>query len=287
MRRLGFLVFAAALLTAALPGAPAEAQFRQSARTQPIDPGQELHQFKLLEQAFNGLQPQRRGVVDSYVLSVALWDEHVFQHEAEGAAEVLSERFNAAGRTIVLSNGEGIGIERTHAGARPSELGAALARIAEVMDKNEDVLVLYVTSHGAPDGSIVMQEQFRNYALYPQVLRESLDGLGIKNRLIILSSCFAGAFIPVLEDDHTMVFTAAAQDRTSFGCTPENDWTYFGDAFINQSLRQNRTLPDAFETSKVLIQSWEARENIRPSLPQSFIGPQTDAIVHAMSGKAK
>jgi hypothetical protein len=84
-----------------------------------------------------------------------------------------------------------------------------------------------------------------------------------------------------------MVFTAAAHDRTSFGCLPENDWTYFGDAFMNQTLRQNRTLPDAFATAKMLIESWEARENIRPSLPQSYIGPQTQPIVAAMSGKAK
>ena len=283
MRRLAFLLLAILLIG----GAPAQAQFRQSARTQPVDPAQELRQFRLLEQSFAQLQPQRRGVVDSYVLSVALWDEHVFQHEAEGAAEVLTQRFNATGRAIVLTNGVGPGAERTHPGARPSEFGAALARIGEVMDKNEDVLVLYITSHGVPDGSIVVQEQFRNYALYPQVLRESLDQIGIRNRLVILSSCFAGAFIPALQTDTTMVFTAAAQDRTSFGCTPENDWTYFGDAFLNQTLRQNRTLPDAFDTAKVLIQSWEARENIRPSLPQSFIGPQTQAITGAMTGKAK
>ena len=283
MRRLAFLLLAILLIG----GAPAQAQFRQSARTQPVDPAQELRQFKLLEQSFAQLAPQRHGVVDAYVLSVALWDEHVFQHEAEGAAEVLTQRFNATGRTIVLTNGQGPGVERTHPGARPSEFGAALARIGEVMDRNEDVLVLYITSHGAPDGSIVMQEQFRNYALYPQVLRESLDQIGIKNRLVILSSCFAGAFIPALQNDTTMVFAAAAQDRTSFGCTPENDWTYFGDAFLNQTLRQNRTLPDAFDTAKVLIQSWEARENIRPSLPQSFIGPQTQAITGAMSGHAK
>ena len=283
MRRLAFLLLAILLIG----GGPAQAQFRQSARTQPVDPAQELRQFKLLEQSFAQLAPQRHGVVDAYVLSVALWDEHVFQHEAEGAAEVLTQRFNATGRTIVLTNGQGPGVERTHPGARPSEFGAALARIGEVMDRNEDVLVLYITSHGAPDGSIVMQEQFRNYALYPQVLRESLDQIGIKNRLVILSSCFAGAFIPALQNDTTMVFAAAAQDRTSFGCTPENDWTYFGDAFLNQTLRQNRTLPDAFDTAKVLIQSWEARENIRPSLPQSFIGPQTQAITGAMSGHAK
>jgi hypothetical protein len=226
-------------------------------------------------------------VVDAYVLSAALWDEHVFQNEAEGAAAVLSQRFNAVGRTIVLSNGKGAGVERTHPGARPSEVAAALARIGEVMDRNEDVLVLYMTSHGQPDGALGVQDQFRGYAIYPATLRESLDQIGIRNRLIIVSACFAGAFIPALQNDTTIVLAAAAHDRTSFGCVPENDWTFFGDALMNQTLRQNRSLPDAFNMAKVLIESWEARENVRPSLPQSYVGAQTQAITQAMTGRAK
>lgn len=283
MRRLAALLLGMVLVA----GATASAQMRPSPRTQPVNPAQELAQFRLLEQSFAQLQPQRRGTVDTYVLSVAFWDEHVFQHEAEGAADVLAQRFNAAGRTIVLSNGQGPSVARTHAGARPSEFGAALARIGEVMDKDEDVLVLFMTSHGAQDGSILVQEQFRNYAVYPAVLRESLDQIGVKNRLVIVSSCFAGAFIPALQNDTTIVFAAASYDRTSFGCVPENDWTYFGDAFVNQTLRQNRSLPDAFNMAKTLISSWEARENIRPSLPQSFIGPQTQVIQAAASGRAR
>lgn len=283
MRRLAFLMMAAVLVC----GATASAQMRPGPRTQPVNPAQELSQFRHMEQAFAQLQPQRRGVVDTYVLSVAFWDEHVFQHEAEGAADVLAQRFNATGRTIVLSNGEGAGKPRTHGGARPSEFGAALARIGEVMDKDEDVLVLFMTSHGAQDGSVAVQEQFRSYAIYPAVLRESLDQIGVKNRLVIVSSCFAGAFIPALQNDTTMVFTAAAHDRTSFGCVPENDWTYFGDAFLNQTLRQNRSLNDAFSMAKILIESWEARENIRPSLPQSSIGAQTQVIQGAMTGRAR
>lgn len=283
MRRLAILVLAMVLAG----GATASAQLRPSPRTQPMAPSQELAQFRALEKSFAELQPQRRGVVDAYVLSVALWDQHVFQNEAEGAASVLAQRFNAAGRTIVLSNGAGEGVARRYGGARPSEVGAALARLGEVMDKEEDVLVLFMTSHGLPDGSIGVQDQFRSYVIYPTVLRSSLDEVGIKNRLVIVSSCFAGAFIPALQSDTTMVFAAAAHDRTSFGCVPENDWTYFGDAFLNQTLRQNRTLQSAFDTAKVLIQSWEARDNIRPSLPQSYVGPNTQAITAAMTGRAK
>lgn len=282
--RLAIMAVAAALVF----GASASAQMmRPGPRTQPMEPVQELQQFRHFEKSLAELRPQRPGAVDAYVLSVALWDEHVFQNEAEGAADVLAQRFNAGGRTIVLSNGRGAGQPRTHGGARPSEVAAALARIGEVMDKNEDVLVLFMTSHGQQDGAIGVQDNFRSYAIYPQVLRQSLDQIGVKNRLVIVSACFAGAFIPALQTDTTIVFTAAAHDRTSFGCVPENDWTYFGDAFLNQTLRQNRALPDAFNMAKILIESWEARENIRPSLPQSYVGANTQAITAAMTGRAK
>jgi simple sugar transport system permease protein len=125
------------------------------------------------------------------------------------------------------------------------------------------------------------------FGLRPQYLREALDETGIKNRLVIVSSCFSGAFIPALANDTTIVLTAAAHDRTSFGCQPERDWTYFGEAFINQAMRQNRPLLDAFGTAKLLIESWEARDNVRPSLPNSSVGSQTQVIQSAMTGRAR
>ncbi|MBT9445775.1 MAG: peptidase C13 [Hyphomonadaceae bacterium] len=253
-----------------------------------ISPREELAQHQRMEQAFAALQPQRRGVVDTYVLSVGFWDEHVFQHEAEGAAAVLGQRFSAAGRTLILTNGEGPGTPRTYPGARPYQLASAIGRLGEVMDRNEDVLVLFMTSHGNPDGSMAIQEQMRTrFALRPQYLREALDEAGIKNRLVIVSSCFSGAFIPALQNENTIILTAAAYDRTSFGCQPERDWTYFGEAFINQSMRQNRPLLDAFSTAKMLIESWEARDNVRPSLPNASVGAQTQVIQGAMTGRVR
>lgn len=277
-----------AFLVCAAPAASAQVGLVTQKPPIAISPGEELAQHQRTEEAFNALQPQRRGVVDAYVLSVALWDEHVFENEAKGAAEVLGARFNAQGRTLILTNGMGPGTPRTYPGARPYQIASALGRLGQVMDKNEDVLVLFMTSHGNQDGSIAIQEQMRTrFNLRPQYLREALDEAGIKNRLIIVSSCFSGAFVPALQNDTTIILTAAAYDRTSFGCQPERDWTYFGDAFINQAMRQNRTLPDAFNTAKSLIESWEARDNVRPSLPGQSFGAQTQVITSAMTGRAR
>ncbi|MFX5684818.1 C13 family peptidase, partial [Acinetobacter baumannii] len=72
-----------------------------------------------------------------------------------------------------------------------------------------------------------------------------LDGLGIKRRVVILSACFAGVFVPVLASDDTAVLTAASSDRTSFGCQADADWTFFGDALVNHALRKAQPLDAA------------------------------------------
>src|SRR5690606_3024205 len=94
--------------------------------------------------------PQRRGTVDAYVVAIALDSDPVFAREAREAGRVLSRRYDAAGRTITLAGPDG------RSGGLPkgsiTSLTLALARIAELMDPNEDVLVLYSTSHGAPVG---------------------------------------------------------------------------------------------------------------------------------------
>ena len=41
------------------------------------------------------------------------------------------------------------------------------------------------------------------------------------------------------------------------------------------------------QTAKLLIESWEARDNVRPSLPNAYVGPQTQVIQGAMTGRAR
>ena len=56
-----------------------------------------------------------------------------------------------------------------------------------------------------------------------------------------------------------MIVTAAAADRTSFGCAAENDWTFFGDAMINHALRKPQPLGAAFAEARALVADWETR----------------------------
>ena len=71
--------------------------------------------------------------------------------------------------------------------------------------------------------------------------------------------------------------TAAAADRTSFGCESDNDWTFFGDALINHALRKPQPLAAAVEDARTQIAGWEARGKLTPSQPSVLIGAEADA----------
>jgi hypothetical protein len=230
-----------------------------------------LADHRKLDAALAALLPQRKAMVDAYVVSIALDSDPVFGREAREAGKVLARRFDAEGRTLVFAGSNGSGPSELPAGSLES-LTLALARVAEVMDRQQDVLVLYTTSHGAKVG-IAYHDGDTGYGiLSPERLAGLLDELGIKNRVLILSACYSGIFVRKLMSDDTALFTAASSDRTSFGCMAENDWTFFGDAMINHALRKPQPLAAASDEARGLIGDWEAAGNLTPSNPQVSIG---------------
>src|SRR5207253_6775375 len=130
--------------------------------------------------------------------------------------------------------------------------------------RQEDVVVLYTSGHGIQCGLYSFGADNGYGVISPNRLHDVLDGLGIRNRLLILSACFSGMFVPRLQSDTTAIITAASADRSSFGCVAENDWTFFGDAMINHALRKPQPLRAAFDEANGLITGWEAQFPVRP-----------------------
>jgi hypothetical protein len=229
------------------------------------------HLTQLMGDALHNLQPQRPGHQDVYLIVAALWGEPVFEREATQAEQILREHLHAEGRSILLTaGGEGA---RTHPDSTPENIAAAIGQVGSLIDPNEDLVVVFITSHGSPDGSAAMRNHQIAGALRPANLRDMFTQAGITNRVVIVSACFSGAFIAPLADDNTIVLTAAAPDRTSFGCTPENEWTFFGDAYFNHAVRGGAAMLPAFEQAKTLITQWEHEHNLTPpSNPQKWIG---------------
>jgi hypothetical protein len=148
----------------------------------------------------------------------------------------------------------------------------AVHALAQVMDKEEDILLLFVTSHGSPEGVALRFPGKVNALLAPQDVAAAFEQEGIKNRIVIVSACYSGVFVKPLANDNSLILTAADDKNSSFGCSNEREWTYFGDAFFNRSLRFDRDFERAFEAAKKLIGEWEGRESLPPSHPQGHFG---------------
>ena len=228
---------------------------------------------RALDAALENLRPQQPGTVEAYVVSVALDSDPVFGREAREAGRVLARRYGADGRTITLAGPIGRG--DTLPKGSPTSLTLVLAHIAELMDPAEDVLVLYTTSHGAPEGLAYHYGDSGYGLVSPLRLRSVLAELGIQRRIVLLSACYSGVFEPYIAGPDTVLVTAAAADRTSFGCRAENDWTFFGDALVNNALRKPTPLASAVEEARAAIAGWEASLALDASQPRMSIGEGT------------
>ena len=213
-------------------------------------------------------------------------DEKVFAQEIGLASRVLGERFGIGDRHLSLVNDER-DLERAPL-ASVSGLAYALHGMASRMDLNKDVLFLAISSHGSQDPAIaVSNSQFPFTDLSAEDLHDALRDAGIKWRVIIISACYAGGFIDSLRDPQTIVITAAASDRTSFGCSSDSDLTYFGEAFYRDALPEARSLRDAFEMAKKAIAVREHDEQVTPSNPQAYFGAELESKLDAMNGRGK
>jgi hypothetical protein len=222
--------------------------------------------------AIEATAPERPGVVDTYFMGFAGWGtQKVFRNEALFGERVFAKRFNIGRRAIELIN------DRRDRDSYPlatvSGLHYALELLGDKMDKDEDVLVLFLTSHGSRESGIAVRNgDLPLVDLAPVELRSALDDSGIKWRVVIVSACYSGVFVEPLKSDSTLVITAADADHTSFGCADDRDLTYFGEAFLRDALPTAPTLEAAFAKARALIAAREKQEKLTPSHPQMFVG---------------
>ena len=266
----------AAALALVLLAAPAMAQFTYTDNMRKRDAG-------LLQAQIAALAPQRAGTVDLYAVGFAGDStENVFRNEVHYFEDLMAQRFGAQGRTLALVNHADSLFVRPRPLATLDNLREALAGVGKAIDPEEDVLLLFMTMHGTPDHRLQVQmAPTLTEWLHPDDIREVLDDSGIRNRVIVISACFAGGFIPALRDEHTLVLTAARSNRPSFGCGTASAATYFGRAWMIEGLNETTDFMAAFESAKVRIRKREQAEGFDPSLPQSYAGKAIGGVMDA------
>lgn len=219
------------------------------------------------------LSKQRPKVSDTYFVGFAgNGDQSIFAREVLFAQQTVENQYDAGGRAISLFNDIEVLTEEPLANRH--NLRATLEYVGELMDPDNDVLFLFLTSHGSRDATL-------DTSLYPldmhdlsaEDLRRYLDESGILWRVVVVSACYSGSFIDALRNDQTIVISASADDRNSFGCSDDRDLTYFGEEFFAKQLAHNDNLVEAFESAAKSINAKELERGLTPSEPQIYVGP--------------
>ncbi len=226
-------------------------------------------QHALLQRQLGGLLESDPERIDLYLLAIAGdGTQEVFRREVEFVRNQFDRDYGTAGRSVVLANSRSR-VDELPLATRTS-IAAALRALGERMDREQDILFVFLTSHGSATHEFLLaQEGMELPALEASALAEMIRAAGVRWKVIVVSACYSGGFIEPLRDDYTMVITAARHDRTSFGCADENEFTYFGRAFFEQALPQSASFTDAFEKAAALVRTWEAElDGAQPSLPQ-------------------
>ncbi|HEY1899691.1 MAG TPA: C13 family peptidase [Steroidobacteraceae bacterium] len=223
---------------------------------------------------------------DVYFVGFAGFGEQkVFRKEAELARQVIGARFATGPRSLLLVND--IHDRRTYPLATFQNLRTAVDAIGRRMHRDRDALVLMLTSHGNDeDGIAITNGKLPEDALSPQDVRKILDESHIRWRIIIVSACYSGIFIPVLKNDATLVMTAADSRHSSFGCDDTRDLTYFGEALLRDALPQACSLPAAYTAMARIIRRRETDEGEIHSNPQLFVGARLQTRLQRLDAAA-
>lgn len=227
----------------------------------------------MVQKALAALGPRVAGRPNLYVLAFgADGGEDVFRNEAEYAATMFPRRFGPGTHVMVLENNPSTLEQRPLASW--SNLEAALDGLADVMKPEEDILLLYMTTHGDEDHNLLVDmDPLPLDQIGASDLADILHKRPFKWKVVVVNACYSGGFVPAVRGPGTLVITAARADRSSFGCGSDSDITYFGHAWLVDALNKTTDFVEAYKHAAGEIAQWEQKDKLTPSEPQVDVGP--------------
>ncbi|KAB0481192.1 Uncharacterized conserved protein [Pseudomonas reinekei] len=230
-----------------------------------------LAQGRLLEEALGNV-PASTPAIELYTLTLGGdGKQSVFLRESDYVANMLTSRFGAFGQIRLVNH-------RDHLSDRPMATRENLRRAALALAERsgpEDLVFIYLTSHGTSEHELILDQPRMELADLPaDELAAVLAPLKNRDKIVVISTCYSGGFIPALKDERTLIMTASRADRVSFGCSEEANFTYFGDALFAQALNQTDDLEQAFKLAKATVAERELADNFEASEPQIW-APKT------------
>lgn len=240
-----------------------------------------LEQGALLDRAIAAL-PASTAATELYSLTFAGdGEQSVFLREADYVTRLLAERFSAHGQISLVNH-------RDHFTDRPLATRENLARAIQALAERsgpEDLLFMYFTSHGSADHRLALQQpRLALEDLPARELAQLLAPLAERNLVIVISACYSGGFIEPMKNPRTLIITAARADRVSFGCSEQNDFTYFGRALFAEALQETTDIVQAFTLAQAKVAEREQADHYQASEPQIWAPPQVVERWHALYG---
>lgn len=144
--------------------------------------------------------------------------------------------------------------------------------LAKIEPQEKDLCFVHMSSHGSRSAFYLKGES----GLTPKQLDEMLDiKCGNHPTVVMVSACYSGIFSDNqdMRQANRIIFTAARKDRTSFGCSPENEYTFWDGCLIDH-LPSSRSWKRLYQNIQACIARKEKAGNYRASYPQLFMGEE-------------
>jgi hypothetical protein len=224
----------------------------------------------IMDRALDRLDDERPGIADLYFVGFAPDARRPgFVSDVDAAQRVMDERWHTKGRSMVLANSPLTVADRPF--ATITHLREVLLQIGDLIDTDDDVVMVYLTGSSGADHSLTaVNPPLELVALSPQGLKQLLDAAGIRWRIVVVSTCYAGAWVDALKDDETAVIASSAKDVHGNDCVGGIATSAFGEAFFTEGMRRNDDLRLAFDVARKGLARSHAPD------PVMSIGPSLD-----------
>lgn len=163
------------------------------------------------------------------------------------------------------------------AATAPAQLATAANVATALRTSGGDACLVFVTSHGEEKGFVLKTDR---RLFDPGSLDRVLSaGCGSVPTVVVVSACHSGTFLtPDMRKPNRVILTAAAKDRSSFGCGAGDQYTYY-DQCLLQHFDGARTWRDLAAATRTCVENQERRMGVRQSsLPQTFVGAQVEDL---------
>jgi hypothetical protein len=184
-----------------------------------------------------------------------------FVADVDAAQRTMDERWDTQRRSVVLVNSPATVAERPFASI--THLREVLLEIGDIIDTDDDVVMVYVTGNSNADHTLTaVNPPLELAALSPQGLKQLLDAANIRWRIIIVSTCEAGAWIDALKDDETIVIASSAAGVRGAECAGSLRPGAFASAFFGDAMRRSDDIRAAFDIARKQLATQHAAEPV-------------------------